>query len=196
MNRIARIAGHVTSTAGENMSLGAQPTAGYCAAEKGEDQGGVGHDTKLVLLATFGMTGIVMLKRFQTAMTCKSTVWAQHGHSMGTAWAQHGHSMGTAWAQHGIIGSCHGCHGTTATAIQAGELVQDDVVICCAVRTALCKARKGSFKDCHCIQADIRMLLQHFCVWRYLTYPMLLGRCLRRSSDMVVPGLGGSTQTV
>mmetsp|Transcript_36265 Transcript_36265/g.57836 ORF Transcript_36265/g.57836 Transcript_36265/m.57836 type:complete len:425 (+) Transcript_36265:52-1326(+) len=58
MNRIARIAGHVQSSA-QDMGLGAQPTAGYCAAEKGED----------------------------------------------------------------------------------------DVVICCAVRTALCKANRGSFKD-------------------------------------------------
>jgi len=58
MNRIARIAGHVQSSA-QDMGLGAQPTAGYCAAAKGED----------------------------------------------------------------------------------------DVVICCAVRTPLCKAKRGSFKD-------------------------------------------------
>ena len=177
MNRIARIAGHVNSSAQDNVLgtlafvesekdtqsisvfrphqatsnegwrleqfklhtlqlqvflrlflSGAQPTAGYCAAEKGEDN---------CVASCITRSGHIwsLLVRMADCMNCLRDCLLIAIEALPYIFVA---LMSWFWT------------GFSSARSPQHARLQDDVVICCAVRTPLCKANKGSFKDSYC----------------------------------------------
>merc|ERR1719323_2737760 len=80
----------------------------------------------------------------------------------------------------------------TASTMSEAPKSDDDVVICCAVRTAIAKGGKGSFKDTPC--EDMLAPLYKAVVERTKIDPKKIGDC--QIGNFLQPGAGAMTARV